>query len=131
MALKDVWQRTTGLDRLVVAGVALGCAASFALFGSAASGERVVVLVDGEPRFVGRLDDQRTVRLQGPLGETIVSIGNGRVCVLDSPCPHKVCMGMGAVSRSGELVACVPNRLLIRIEGAVDQAEGEYDLLSR
>lgn len=131
MALKGVWRRTTRLDRLVVVLVALACAGSFALFGRAGVGERVVILVDGETRFVAGLDAERTVRLEGPLGETLVSIGDGRVCVLDSPCPHKVCMGMGAVSRGGELVACVPNRLLIRIEGADEPQEGGYDLLSR
>lgn len=131
MALKGVWQRATRLDRVVVVLVAVACAASFALFGRAGAGERVVVLVDGVPRFVAGLDSDRTVRLDGPLGETVISIHEGRVCVLDSPCPRKVCMGMGSVSRGGEMVACVPNRLLIRIEGAAASQETGYDLLSR
>lgn len=131
MALKGVWQRTTRLDRLVVVLVALACAGSFALYGRHGSGERVVVLVDGETRFVAGLDSDRTVRLEGPLGETMVSIRNGQVRVLDSPCPHKVCIGMGSVDRGGEVVACVPNHLLIRIEGATESQETGYDLLSR
>lgn len=131
MALKGVWQRTTRLDRLVVILVALLCAGSLAFFGRSGSGEQVAILIDGETRFVAGLDNERTVRLDGPLGETVVSIKNGGVRVLESPCPQKVCMGMGPVSRGGELVACVPNRVLIRIEGAAEPQETGYDLLSR
>jgi hypothetical protein len=37
-------------------------------------------------------------------------------------------MGMGEVSRAGELLACVPNELLVRIEGG--QEERSHDLIS-
>lgn len=130
MALKGVWRRTTALDKLLVAAVALLCLASFGLWRGTSRGERVVVMQGERTLFTAPLNVSRTVRLPGPLGETLLAIKDGRVCVLDSPCPQKVCIGMGEVSRSGELVACVPNRLIIRIEGGA--AEGEdYDLLSR
>ena len=131
MALKGVWKRTTRLDRLVVVLVALLCTGSLALFGRAGSGEQVAIIVDGETRFVAGLDRERTVRLAGPIGVTVVSVSESGVRVLDSPCPQKICMGMGSVSRDGELVACVPNSVLIRIEGAAEAQETGYDLLSR
>jgi hypothetical protein len=39
-------------------------------------------------------------------------------------------MGMGEIARHGELLACVPNHLLVRIEGG-EERDGDYDLLSR
>jgi hypothetical protein len=57
-----------------------------------------------------------------------LSIHDGRACILSSPCPLKICMGMGKVSRAGELLACVPNELLVRIEGI--QEERSHDLIS-
>jgi hypothetical protein len=131
MALKGVWRRTTVLDRLVVLSVALGCLASFALLERVGAGQRVVVVQGGKTLFVAPLDSKRTVSLPGPLGETRLAIDEGTVCVLNSPCPHKICMGSGSVSRAGELLACVPNRLLIRIEGEAREEGNDYDLLSR
>jgi hypothetical protein len=40
-------------------------------------------------------------------------------------------MGTGEVSRRGELIACVPNALLLHIEGDADDQVKDYDLLSR
>jgi len=86
------------------------------------SGDRVV--------FVAPLNQKRQVAIAGPLGMTRLQIANGGVRVLSSPCPKKICIGMGEARNSGDLLACVPNRLVIRVEGGV-QKKGGYDLLSR
>ncbi len=131
MALKDVWRRTTLLDRVVVAALLAAILLSFFLLGRLGTGSRVVVERAGEVVFTAPLDTARTVRLAGPLGETVLEIRAGRACILEAPCPHKVCMGMGQVARRGELIACVPNRLLVRVEGGSARKEPAYDLLSR
>ena len=58
-----------------------------------------------------------TLRVEGPLGVTTIEIAKGRVRVLDSPCPYKLCVKAGAIGKAGELVVCVPNRVVVRIEG--------------
>ena len=40
----------------------------------------------------------------------------------EADCPDKVCMGMGKISRNGEFIACLPNRLLVVVEGAAEQS---------
>jgi hypothetical protein len=131
MALKGLWRRTTVLDRLVVAALLGGTLLSFMLLDRLGTGRRVVVERAGEVVFTAPLDVARTVRLDGPLGETVLEIRDGHACIRESPCPHKVCMGMGEVARRGELIACVPNRLIVRIEGGIENQEPGYDLLSR
>ena len=74
---------------------------------------------------------QVAVAIPGPHGETVVAIRDGRACVVSASCPNKVCMGMGAAARQGELIACVPNALLLRVEGGADAGTRDYDLLSR
>jgi len=69
--------------------------------------------------------------LPGPLGDTEITIAAGKVAVSRASCPLKVCMRMGAASQTGDLIACVPNRLVIRIEGPAAGRRGDYDLLSR
>jgi len=130
MAMKDLWQRTTWLDRLVVL-LLLGAALlGIAALRNLATGSWLVVEQEGKVVYRAPLSEERRITLPGPLGETVVEIKQGRVCVVDSPCPEKVCIGMGTIARSGEIVACVPNRLVLTIRGN-DRSEGEHDLISR
>ena len=84
------------------------------------SGAQAVVTVDGQE--VGRypLRKSGTFPLNG--GSNILVVENGEAWVSDADCPDKVCMGMGKISRNGEFIACLPNRLLIVVEGAAEQS---------
>ncbi|MCS7242999.1 MAG: NusG domain II-containing protein [Candidatus Caldatribacterium sp.] len=55
------------------------------------------------------------IALRGPLGVTIVAIRGGRVFVVTSPCPDKVCIKTGKIPDDADFIACVPNRVFIRI----------------
>ena len=131
MALKAIWRRLTPLDRLVVLILLLGVGAAFILVGQRPRGAQVVVEQAGRVVFTAPLRDDRTVALSGPHGETVVAIRHGRACIAAASCPNKVCMGMGEVSRRGELIACVPNSLVLHIEGDAGDEAKDYDLLSR
>ena len=83
-------------------------------------GARVVVTVDGQE--IGRypLSRSGTFSLNG--GTNVLVIENGEAWVSEAACPDKVCMGMGKISRNGEFIACLPNRLLVVIEGAAESS---------
>lgn len=131
MALKAIWRRLLPLDRLVVLLLLLGIGVSFYVVGQRPKGRQVVVEQGGRLVFAAPLRTDRKVTLAGPHGETVVAIRNGRAGIVEASCPNKVCMGMGEVSRQGEIVACVPNGLLLHIEGDPDDEGKDYDLLSR
>lgn len=128
MAVRALLRRMTLLDKAIVLILLVGAAASFFCLGGGAQGERVVVERGGRILFTAPLGEDRTVSLPGSLGETVLSVHDGRASIVSSPCPLKICMGMGEVSRAGELLACVPNELLVRIEGG--QEERSHDLIS-
>lgn len=92
------------------------------------AGTYCIVYADGAE--VGRysLSRERVMRIRGPLGETTIAVERGAVSVIDSPCPHKVCMSMGRISRVGETVACIPNRVLVTVQG---RREGGVDAVTR
>ena len=50
-------------------------------------------------------------------GSNILVVENGEAWVSEANCPDKVCMGMGRISRNGEFIACLPNRLIVVVEG--------------
>ena len=131
MALKAIWRRLLPLDRLVVLLLLLGVGASFYFVGQRPKGKQVIVEQFGRVVFAAPLRSDRQVVVDGPHGHTVVAIRNGRARIVEASCPNKVCMGMGEVSRQGEVIACVPNVLLLHIEGAPDDEGKDYDLLSR
>ena len=60
---------------------------------------------------------------------TVIEVSEGGARVVSATCPHRVCMAMGTIDRQGEVVACVPNKVLLRISG--NREDQGYDLLSR
>ena len=79
------------------------------------AGAVAVVTVDGEE--IGRypLNRAGTFPLNG--GSNTLVVGDGMAWVSEANCPDKVCMGMGKISRNGEFIACLPNRLIVVVEG--------------
>lgn len=83
-------------------------------------GAEAVVTVDGLE--IGRypLKTNGTFPLNG--GSNILVVENGEAWVSVANCPDKVCMGMGKISRNGEFIACLPNRLIVVVEGGEQNA---------
>ena len=67
--------------------------------------------------WVFPLGVDRTVTVGGPLGDTVVEISGGQARVLSSPCAEKLCVRSGAIARPGEWIACLPNRVILDIQG--------------
>ncbi len=68
-----------------------------------------------------RLDGEQTLFY----GNMTVRIHDGKVWVSKTDCPTRVCVHTGKISTAGESIVCVPNGLVIRIEGdAFDAASG-------
>ena len=60
-------------------------------------------------------------KVGGALGITTFEIKNGRVRIIDSPCPNKTCINQGWHSP----LVCLPNNVIITLED-----EGEFDAFS-
>jgi hypothetical protein len=79
------------------------------------SGDHAVAEVNGERVLELPLERDTQAAVHGPLGDTVICIEKGKVWVESSPCPHGHCMHMGKISRAGEILVCVPNRVFITI----------------
>ncbi|MEA1913546.1 MAG: NusG domain II-containing protein [candidate division WOR-3 bacterium] len=84
-------------------------------------GEKVEIRVDNSREFIYPLSKDRTLDIKGAIGTTRIVIKDGRVKVTKAPCPLKLCKKMGWISKKGEQIICIPNKVYIRIEGE------EYD----
>ncbi len=79
------------------------------------TGAVAVVTVDGAE--VGRYPLNKSGTFPLNNGSNILVVENGEAWVSEANCPDKVCMGMGRISRNGEFIACLPNRLIVVVEG--------------
>lgn len=50
-------------------------------------------------------------------GTNILTVENGQAYMSHADCPDKVCIGMGHISRAGDSIICLPNRVVITVEG--------------
>jgi hypothetical protein len=81
------------------------------------------VLIRGQGReWIFPLNAEETVFIHGPLGETKVRISDSRAWVETSPCRNQTCVASGIVMRHGSWAACLPNNVLIMVEGSKDES---------
>lgn len=104
--------------------IALVLAAGIALLAvpgrHAEIGRTAVIRSPGSETLVLDLGRRQTVEVEGLLGTTTISVEGGLLAFVESPCPHKLCIKKGPVSLVGDLVACLPNGVVARIEGKSD-----------
>ncbi|MCI8981890.1 MAG: NusG domain II-containing protein [Hungatella sp.] len=56
--------------------------------------------------------------IQGHNGGTnTLVLENGQAHIADATCPDKVCIHQGTISRSGEMIICLPNLMIAKIVG--------------
>ena len=76
----------------------------------------VEVQVDGEVVATYDLNKDTDVVIDGYQGGTNhLIIQDGMVWISEASCPDKVCIHQGKVSLNGDLIVCLPNRMIARV----------------
>ncbi|RKZ21534.1 NusG domain II-containing protein, partial [bacterium] len=88
-------------------------------------GEVIEIWVDGKHVLDCSLKKDTILVVEGKLGASRVEIREGKVRMLESPCPLKLCMRRGWIEKRGEEIICVPQRIVVRIKG-----RDEYDAVT-
>lgn len=100
----------------IVVAVLVVVAFSVFAYGDRAEGSQVRIETEAAS-FIYPLDEDRELEVDGPIGHTHVEIRDGRVRITESPCREKICIAGGWVERADEWVACLPNRVFLRVQG--------------
>jgi len=128
--MKAPWHFMTVGDWLVVLLLLTSSLGGIVSIAAMSEGSRVLVTCGDVLCFTAPLDQPRTLAIDGPLGQTKLVIDERGARIVESPCPRKICVSMGEAKHTGDLLACVPNRILVHIDGSSGK-EVSYDLLSR
>lgn len=108
---------------IVLAAAVLGAAALSAalLWQLPPAGRTVTVQQNGQTVAVLPLDTDTDYIVTGADGTSnTVRIRGGRVSVCAASCPDGLCVRHRAVSRAGESIICLPNRVVVTVDGTAD-----------
>ncbi len=116
-------------DVFLVAGLLLAALAAFGgiTWYSAASTREAeaVVEVDGQEQGRYPLDQDTSVEIRLEDGSyNLLEIKDGKADITEASCPDKVCVDHRPVSRRGESLVCLPNKVVVEIENG---QEAEMD----
>lgn len=101
----------------IIAGI-ISVAAIPVLGGGA--GATVEIKVAGELKGIYRLDEDKEVHLEG-LGSNTLEIVDGKASMIYADCPDQYCVHHRPVSKGGESIICLPNKVVVTIKGGEEQ----------
>ena len=111
--------KTTDIIIILLA-LGLTVYSAFAAYGKPQQTARV--LIQGQSQtWVFPLDADETVNVRGPLGVTMVRVHENRAWVESSPCANQTCVASGRIHTRGSWAACLPNNVLLMMEGNDEQ----------
>lgn len=112
-------------DLLLIGGVLILAAVLLFVFvlnrrgnSDTADGPCAVVLIDGEEAGRYPLSQNGSFPLNG--GTNTLVVEDGYAWVTDSDCPDKICEHMGKIHMNGQLIVCLPNGVIVTVEGGED-----------
>lgn len=98
---------------ILVLGVLVLAALSGAfLYGRRTSGAWVTVQVDGEEYGRYRLSEDQVVEIGGT---NRLEIKDGKASMIYADCPDQICVETAAIEKAGEVIVCMPNRVVAEV----------------
>lgn len=59
-------------------------------------------------------------------GSNLIEIGDGKVRVIEADCPDQLDVKQGYIESPGEVIVCLPNKLVIEIKGKTKDEDIDY-----
>ena len=118
---------------LLIALIAFGLAATAVLAarGNDSSAAKVVIKSRGSLFASYSLSEDVTINVpsdsKGGSDYNVVTIKGGSVLITEASCHNQVCVHHAPISRHGETLVCLPNRLVVSIE---KEDGGGYDSIT-
>ncbi len=75
-------------------------------------GTTVVITQNNQQLYKGSLYYNTTV----DLGTNLVEIKNGKVDVVSAECKNQICVNHKKITKKGEQIVCLPNKIIITIK---------------
>ena len=94
-------------------------------------GDKAIVTVDGELYGTYSLAQDQTIEVAQKDGHTNhITIKDGMVSMAYSTCKNQVCVNAGAISETKDSIVCLPNKVMIEIQGSAKNEGGGVDVIT-
>ena len=70
----------------------------------------------------------KTFPINSEYGYNLIEIGDEEVRVIEADCPDKIDVRQGYISKIGETIVCLPNKMIVEIKG-MDKSQ-EIDIMN-
>lgn len=80
-------------------------------------GDVVTISVDNKIYGRYKLNDNRSIVVQGVDGSNTVVINDGFVYVAEADCKNQICVKSSKISSPGQSIICLPHRMVVTISG--------------
>ena len=109
---------------LLVGLLAVGLCLAAGLLLTRQDGAQVVVSVAGRETARLPLSETASYTIPGANGGTnVLQIADGTAWLEDASCPDRLCVQEGAIRYAGQSIICLPNRVVITVEGTSEQTD--------
>ena len=121
LLLRDWFRRLSMLTRndriLIFVLVAIASFYFVRLFFVSNEGKEALVRVGSNPPKKVSLEINKRIDVEGERGRVVIEVKEGRVRVVESSCFQKICVNTGWINKPGQNIVCLPNKVLVTIEG--------------
>jgi len=108
-------------DIILLAGVLVaGIVLFFAMNALMKEGGQVQIILEGQVVKSFPLNENREEMLEFN-GQNLLVIEDGYAFVTYADCPDKLCMKQRKISLDGEMIVCLPHRVIIKVSGGTDR----------
>lgn len=112
---------------LAIGLIVIGFAMSFIMVTGQDEGAIVVAAVDGETYGSYSLEEDRKVTIERDSHVNTFEIKDGQVKMIRATCHNHDCIREGTISRTGETIVCLPNKVVLEVKGG----EEDFDVVAR
>ena len=86
--------------------------------------ERIQVSVDGQMFGVYSLHEDQEIKIHDT---NYLIIKDGVADMIEADCPDQLCVNQKEISKTGETIVCLPNKVIVEVKGA---DSGELDAVT-
>ena len=110
-------------NELILVGLIVLLAVGFFVYKKAfpaKKGSEVVVSVFGREYARFPLDENREFPISYLNNLNLLIIEDGYAYIKEASCPDGLCVHQGKINKSGEMIVCLPNEVVVTVEGPED-----------
>lgn len=79
------------------------------------TGASIVVTIDNQEYATYSLEKDVDVEITGEYGTNQLIIKNHKAYVTEASCPDKLCVHQKSISKTGETIVCLPNKMVVTV----------------